>query len=249
MPSSRFAEFARGVAYVMAAILFGVIAALFLVIIEARKAVPAIIDQERVAITRDVNGQIVDSQSALIEAINGWTRVADARLAHMEGTLDKHMNNIEGVANRLELDGNTAITRLSDQTDRVTRLADTLNGPVAQIAGDLSDVSRNHLQEKGNGAAWPVKITALLGEASRTSDSIRRAADTAEQILAKEGPPIVAAFRESAQAASGIAADAHETAGAVTDWVDQQVAPKPWWKQVLDQVKAWAVIAAKILAL
>lgn len=71
-----------------------------------------------------------------------------------------------------------------------------------QIASISEVVAKNHLVEKGNGAAWPVKITGLLGEISKTSDSVRISADTMKTLLAEQGGKTARSLQATADAIS-----------------------------------------------
>ncbi len=71
-----------------------------------------------------------------------------------------------------------------------------------QIASISETVAKNHLVEKGNGAAWPVKITGLLGEISKTSDSVRISADTMKALLAEQGGKTARSLQATADAIS-----------------------------------------------
>jgi hypothetical protein len=94
-----------------------------------------------------------------------------------------------------------------------------------QIASISETVAKNHLVEKGNGAAWPVKITGLLGEISKTSDSVRISADTMKRLLAEQGQrtaqsvqtTAAALSKSSANIYSVLAEEGPETAKSVRD--------------------------------
>jgi len=66
-------------------------------------------------------------------------------------------------------------------------------------------VAQNHLVEKGNGAAWPVKITGLLGEVTTTSDSVRKSAETTNRLLADEGTKTAKSLQDTAASLSKVA--------------------------------------------
>ncbi|HVW07307.1 MAG TPA: hypothetical protein VHC90_01925 [Bryobacteraceae bacterium] len=74
-----------------------------------------------------------------------------------------------------------------------------------QISTISETVARNHLVEKGNGAAWPVKITGLLGEVTTTSDSVRKSAEATNKLLADQGAKTATALQNTAASLSQVA--------------------------------------------
>jgi hypothetical protein len=220
--------------------------------LDAKRDLPEFVKAQRAELLKDLSSDIRDSETAILDHVSGWMNMADQRLGSLEATTDKHLLTVERQTESLHSDALVEINKIAAQTQQVVDLAQgvkpTLDS-VAVIAADLQKVSENHIREKGNGAAWPVKITGMMGEFSKTSDSIRRAADAGEKVIREEVPPTAAAIRKGAESGAGVAGDAKRTADSISDWVEFQTQPKAWWKQLLDQVKAWALIVSKVLML
>ncbi len=183
-----------------------------------------------------LNKQVADGLQQLrkdvFRRIDRFEGHANDRILDALGKVD----NAIGVAGAAESDANDRLIAMEDQTQQIAKLS----APLQRILDDAAEVSRNHIQEKGNGNAWPVKITAMMGEFSKTSDSVRLAADQSQKLLAEEGAPTAKSVRD-------LSASIAHIGEALQAWVDRLTAPQSLKSQVKEWIKVVIAGASRIL--
>ncbi|HZL57339.1 MAG TPA: hypothetical protein VFC21_09670 [Bryobacteraceae bacterium] len=176
-----------------------------------------------------LNKTLADLDSTAV-ALN--TTAGNVKAALSPDALATIRTNVEDITS------NAAIAASDLQTKTIPGIAeivDSLKNPVAEISQSLTTINRNHLVEKGNGAAWPVKITAMFGEYTTMSDSVRRTAAAVQKLVEEEGHPTAEAVRKSAESVAQIGGAWAGISKALEKWVDRLTAPQ----SVKDQIKEW----------